>query len=160
MHLNAMGTVADACWRAIPGHYPNVRLDEFVIMPNHVHGVLVIDGNGGVPQTNVGAKTDVGETTPMVGAQNFVPLRVSRKSAEFGKIIPRSISTIVRGFKTGVTKWARNNTDQHIIWQRNYYEHIVRDDDALHGIRQYIRDNPAKWKDDDNFGFDGFGAPH
>ena len=155
-----MGTVADACWRAIPDHYPNVRLDEFIIMPNHVHGVLVIDDEDVVPQTNAGAKTDVGETTPMVvGAHNFVPLRVSGKSAEFGKIIPRSISTIVRGFKTGVTKWARKNTDVHAVWQRNYYEHIVRDDDALHGIRQYICNNPAKWKNDDNFGFDGFDAP-
>ena len=153
MVLNAMGAVADACWRAIPDHYPNVHLDEFVIMPNHVHGIVVIDGDDVVPQTNTGVKTDVG-ARPRVGAQNFVPLPVPGQINRFGKITPRSVSTIVRGFKTGVTKWARNNTDQHIIWQRNYYEHIVRDDDALHGIRQYVRNNPAKWKNDDNFGFD------
>ncbi|AFM13144.1 transposase [Turneriella parva] len=168
MVLNAMGSVADACWQAIPNHYPHVRLDEFVIMPNHVHGVVVIDGDDAVPQTNavgaktdvVGAKTDVvGAQTDVVGAQNFVPLRVSGKSAQFGKIISRSISTIVRGFKTGVTKWARNNTDQHIIWQRNYYEHIVRDADALHRIRQYIRNNPSQWINDDNFHIDRFDVP-
>ncbi len=135
--LNAMGVVADECWRAIPVHYPNVRLDAYVIMPNHVHGVVEIMD---------------------VGAQNFVPLQSDGKINRFGKIIPRSVSTIIRGFKTGVTKWAREDTDVHPVWQRNYYEHIIRDDDALNRIREYIRNNPAEWRNDDYFDAVG-GAP-
>lgn len=136
MVLSAMGAVADACWRAVPEHYPNVRVDAYVIMPNHVHGVLEI--------MDVGAQDFVN-----VGAQDFVPPRSDGKTHKFGKIIPRSVATIVRGFKTGVTKWARENTDVHVAWQRNYYEHIVRDDEALNRIRQYIRNNPARWPQDD-----------
>lgn len=132
-----MGAVADECWRAIPGHYPNVRLDAFVIMPNHVHGVLVVMGD------NVGA---IHESPPNIGANihgavREPPLRLNPK---IGKIIGRfkmnsaKQINILRGM-TGVP-----------VWQRNYYEHIVRDDDALNRIRQYIRNNPAQWDLDAN----------
>ncbi len=154
IQLNDMGEIADQCWRAIPEHYPGVQLDAYVIMPDHVHGVLV------VTDRNVGAETDnVGAQMGDVGAQNFVPLREPivpgpGKNHRFGKTIPRSIATIVRGFKTGVTKWARKNTDHHIVWQRNYYEHIVRDGDAMNRIRRYIRDNPSEWTGGDDWNCD------
>lgn len=139
MILNPMGLIADACWRAIPEHYPHVRLDAFVIMPNHVHGILVIGGD------NVGAiyesPPDIG--TKLIGAVREPPqLRLNPK---IGKIIGRfkmnsaKQINIMRGI-AGVP-----------VWQRNYYEHIVRDGDALDRIRQYILNNPAQWVHDDNF---------
>lgn len=60
----------------------------------------------------------------------------------------KTIGSIVRGFKIGVTKWARANTDVFLVWQRNYYEHVVRDDESLTRIRDYVTTNPARWMDD------------
>ncbi|MFA6537160.1 MAG: transposase [Patescibacteria group bacterium] len=106
MNLNELGFVAKKCWLDIPKHFSNIKLDAYVIMPNHIHGIFV----------NVGAK----------------------------HLSPRN------GFKIGVTKWHRNNYQKNgIIWQKNYYEHIIRDDNALNNIRNYIRNNPLKWQKDD-----------
>jgi REP element-mobilizing transposase RayT len=58
------------------------------------------------------------------------------------------LGSIIRGFKIGVTKWFRSNTDISIVWQRNYYEHIIRNEASLHDIRNYIIHNSAKWPDD------------
>ena len=67
---------------------------------------------------------------------------------KFQHVIPRSISTIVCGFKTGVTKWCRKNTNTKNTWQRNYYEHVIRDEKELNRIRRYIINNPPKWEYD------------
>jgi len=123
MVLDDAGRVAWRCWRDIPNHFPHAELDEFVVMPNHVHGIIVIGGDDDV-----------------VGAKNFSPLR----SAGTSKII----GSMVRGFKTGVTKWMRQNTPIHDVWQRNYYEHIVRNESELNRIRQYIINNPGNWAGD------------
>lgn len=122
MKLNDGGIIADRCWVEIPNHFPNAILHEYVIMPNHVHGIIELKN---------------------VGAENLQPRR-----NEFQKMIPRSIASIVKGFKIGVTKWFRNNTDIHTVWQRNYYEHIIRDDRAYRNISKYIANNPANWKGD------------
>ena len=81
------------------------------------------------------------------GVQDFEPLQPPQKN-QYKKIIPRSIGAIVRGFKIGVTKWFRKNTDIHTVWQRNYYEHIIRDEKFCYQISQYIKNNPLKWQDD------------
>ncbi len=72
-------------------------------------------------------------------AKDFSPLRGSPS---------KTIGSMVRGFKIGVTKWIRQNSDIHNVWQRNYYEHIIRNEDEYHHITQYITENPAKWNDD------------
>ena len=130
MVLNDAGMAAQNCWLEIPNHYPNVTLDEFVIMPNHVHGIIVI---------NVGANNH----SPK---QNHSPIQSSQFRSP-----SQTIGSIVRGFKIGVTKWFRQNTDVYDVWQRNYYEHIVRNDDELNAIRQYIINNPLKWQEDKNY---------
>jgi len=130
VRLTQDGRIADEGWRNIPEHYPHVVLDDYVIMPNHVHGVIFISDDD-------------------VGVQNFEPLPVDglRKN-KYQQIIPKSIGSIVRGFKIGVTKWYRQNTDVHTVWQRNYFDRIIRDEDELNRIREYIIFNPAKWADD------------
>lgn len=122
MLLNVAGMVVDECWKAIPSHFPHVALDAFVVMPNHIHGVLRI-----------------GDT---VGAKDISPL----PSRCLGTA--NTIGSVIRGFKIGVTKWMRANSDIHDIWQRNYYEHVIRDESSLNRIREYIADNPASWADD------------
>jgi len=84
----------------------------------------------------------------VVRVQNFEPLQ---NQNAYQHIIPTSIGSIIRGFKIGVTKGFRQNTDIYVVWQRNYYEHIIRNDVELYQIRQYIIDNHKKWKTDENY---------
>ena len=132
MNLNAWGRIAEECWQAIPDHYPHVSLDAYVIMPNHIHGIIVINST--------------------VGVQNFEPLRQQYHTNQYQHIIPKSLGSIMRGFKIGVTKWFRNHTDIHTVWQRNFYDHIIRNEEDLNRIRQYIVDNPMDWEKDQFFG--------
>ncbi len=125
--LNDCGAHAKKCWAAIPEHYPNVSLDEFVVMPNHIHGIIKI--------------TDV-------GVQDLEPLQNALQYNKYQHIIPKSIGSIVRGFKSGVTKWSRNNTNILAVWQRNYWEHVIRDDFEFNRIRKYVQDNIAQWEMD------------
>ena len=113
MALSEAGRIAARCWQEIPQHFPNVSLDAWVVMPDHVHGVLVIceDGHGG---------TLPGENRPHGTA--------------------RTIGSMVRGFKIGVTKALGESP-----WHRNYHEMILRDARALETVRVYIRNNPAQW---------------
>lgn len=135
MRLNPTGSAAKGCWLAIPDHFPFVALDAFVIMPNHVHGIIVIADDA---EANV-----VG--ADVVGAKNFSPLR--SRPQPF-RCPTQTVGSIVRGFKIGVTRWFRTNTGVTAVWQRNYHDHIIRDDPSLDRIRDYIADNPARWAAD------------
>ena len=129
--LNQGGRIVDQCWKEIVIHYENVIIDEFIIMPNHINGIIIINND---------------RFQDILGVQNIEPLRRN----QFQHIIPGSIGSIIRGFKIGVTKWFRNNTDIHQIWQKGFYEHIIRNDDELNNIRKYIQDNPHKWEEEKN----------
>lgn len=143
MVLNTAGKIVEKCWCAIPGHFPQVTLDEFVVMPNHVHGIII-----------VGATNPVRTNDP-VGANDYSPLQSNETSTQSNEI-PRplqhgtsgTIGSMVRGFKIGVTRWFRANTDIHAVWQRNYYEHIIRNEDAYLAIAEYIQTNPQRWEID------------
>ena len=121
MKLNGYGKFALQFWLEIPDYYSNVELDKFIVMPNHIHGILIIKNT--------------------VGVQNLEPLQ-----NKFQRIIPKSIGSIIRGYKIGVTKWFRNNTNIYSVWQRNYYEHIIRNEKELNQIREYISNNPLQWE--------------
>jgi len=127
MRVNAWGEIVQGCWHEIPMHFPYVELDAFVVMPNHVHSIIWI-----------------------MGARHAVPPQphVNIPTAEqFGKPVPGSIPTIVRTFKSAVTKRIHETCAAFDtpLWQRNYYEHIIRNDRALEAIRQYIAENPLRW---------------
>jgi len=141
MVLNDIGKIVDKYWNEIPEHFPHVELDEYIVMPNHVHGIVMIT-------------TDVrGDKRINVGARHAVPLQ-SRvhtiTSEQFGKPVTGSIPTIVRSFKSAVTK--RINELRRMagipIWQRNLYEHVIRGEWDLNRIRKYIINNPANWDTD------------
>jgi REP element-mobilizing transposase RayT len=136
MVLNDAGMVAQQCWLEIPRHFPHVILHEYVVMPNHVHGIIVL-------------------ADTVVGAKNFSPVSISCGengiwAKNFSPLPPpplhgtsRTIGSIIRGFKIGVTKQLGFS-----IWQRNYYEHIIRNELAYQNISNYIMRNPEKWQND------------
>jgi REP element-mobilizing transposase RayT len=129
MRLNAMGHIAADCWQAVPRHFQMVELDAWVAMPNHFHCIVWI--------------ADVGAThaSPLHG--NASPVRRSGPPR-------RSLGTIIGSFKSAATKRinALRGTPGAPVWQRNYHEHIIRGDESLNHIRQYILDNPALWATD------------
>jgi len=153
MIVNDYGMFVQQCWHEIPEHFPHVTLDEFVVMPNHVHGIIRIASDGvGV---SVAGGQNAGDQNAMgiqniVGVQNFEPLQKYRNSPkhQYQRIIPRSIGSIIRGFKIGVTTLIRRQIPNMVVWQRNFYEHVIRDDDSLGSIRGYIRRNPFNWSND------------
>ena len=124
MHLSPVGQIAQECWQEIPKHFHGIELDASVVMPNHFHGIILIPGRGTACRA---------------------PTR-----AEFGKPVASSLPTIIRSFKSATTKRIRETAGNHglVVWQRNYFEHIVRDDDAMERIRQYIVGNPWNWDTD------------
>lgn len=132
--LNNTGKIAERCWLEIPQHFKNVVLHEYVIMPNHIHGIIELVGannyspeNGSRKNTAKNIKTEAN----IAGEKCFAPAGTSR-----------TVGSIVRGFKIGVTKQIG-----YSIWQRNYFEHIVRSTDDYIRISTYIVQNPQKWAD-------------
>jgi len=132
MVLNNAGKIAEQCWIDIPFHFPNVSLDAFVIMPNHVHGIIIINKKSVIVGTN---------------DNSSLRLPVNNKFRSPSK----TVGSIVRGFKIGVTKWFRQNTNVYDVWQSNYYEHIIRGNKELNRIRKYIINNPLNWVNDNNY---------
>ena len=144
IQLSAAGKIANQCWLDIPNHFPNVILHDFIIMPDHIHGIIELNNKVGVenlqPRNNENLQPRNNENLQPRNNENLQPRR-----NEFQKIIPGSIGSIVRGFKIGVTKWMRQNTDIHDVWQRNYYEVIINNDQAYNEISMYISNNPQNW---------------
>ncbi len=138
MQLNEIGEIAQKCWRDIPNHFKNVLLHTFVVMPNHIHGIIEIVTPVGANQHLPHNETANQHLPDDNRAKDISPLRGTSNT----------IGSIVRGFKIGVTKWVRSNTNIHQIWQRNYYEHIIRNEASYFRIHEYIENNPAKWTED------------
>jgi REP element-mobilizing transposase RayT len=128
MMPNEGGKMVEKCWHAIPDHFPWAMLDEFVVMPNHVHGIIIVGANNHLPPPN----------NHLPPPNNHLPQHGTS----------RTVGSIVRGFKIGATKWFRANTDVHAVWQRNYYEHIIRNEEAYLKIAEYIQANPLLWGKD------------
>lgn len=134
MHLNEFGRVVADCWDAIPGHFPSIQLDESVVMPNHVHGILVV--------------TD----TPRRGMALPCPYPTMPRTEtrEFGKPLAQTISTVVGSFKSAVTKRINilRNAPRTPVWQRNFYDHIIRHEASMQRIQHYVQTNPSSWRSD------------
>ena len=122
-------------WKQIPIHFGFAETDAFDIMPNHLHGVIVIQPNSG--------------SWSIVGAQHAGRL-LSTTNRSSSASTPAALSVIIRAFKAAVTRELRlqNLWDDQPFWQRNYYDRVVRDNDELRSIREYIAQNPAAWEHD------------
>ena len=152
--LSEIGKISEKCWNEIPIHYPCVQLDKYVIMPNHIHGVIkIIDGDDNIAGVeNVGAEDfqplhPHAQKNTNVGVEYFQSLH-QPKINQYQKIIPKSLGSIIRGFKIGVTKCCNHQKYKHFTFQRNYHEHIVRNENELNRIREYIINNPLQWQFD------------
>ena len=128
MQLSETGQTAKKYWLEIPDHFPFVVLDEFVIMPNHIHGIM---GLNNIVNNNDGNKN---VETPKLGVSTW-------KNGCLGVIINQ--------YKRICTINIRKNNNL-FAWQSRYYDHIVRDENSLNRVREYIRNNPINWKNDRN----------
>ncbi len=146
MRLNAWGDIVRDEWFKTAHIRPYVQLrdDEFVVMPNHIHGIIWIVGSPDI----VGATRRVAPTMDAApGSSGAAPGPSGAAPTEPRGPIPQSIGAIIGQFKSIVTKriYVLDDASGTLIWQRNYYEHIVRHERALNAIRRYIIDNPRRW---------------
>jgi putative transposase len=169
MYLSGLGEVILETWNAIPAHFSSCEIDEFVVMPNHIHGILWLNVSAQSSPFPVGAQhaaplhvdaqfiTAQRDTTPThVDAQFDANHRTSKTPItpqyqyipEPRLVTANSLGAIIRSFKAAVTKQARANNPETKVWQRNYHEHIIRNDSDLERIRTYIHTNPHNWQHD------------
>ncbi len=142
-HANDLGRVVQSCWQAIPNHFPNVTLDEWVLMPNHLHGIVVNWGDKGPTCRAPADPRSPGVAFPPVVKEAEQPNR-------FGPLVPNSLGSVVRAFKAAATKTARESGawSTGTIWQRGYHERLIRTARELEDRRNYIRENPLRWATD------------
>ena len=140
MRLNKSGEIVQEEWLRTAEIREDVELDSFVVMPNHLHGIITLnDSRRGTSQRAiVGANCN----SPNNGAYIDTPLRKTKFHSPSG-----TIGAIIRGFKSAATKRINElrSTPGIPVWQRGYYEHIIRDDKDLDNVREYIVNNPLKW---------------
>jgi len=127
MVLSAVGQIILRTWEELPSHYTGVEVDRFVVMPNHVHGIIVL-------------------TTGYRGP-GVVPFREGPRHVEGQKVL--SLGDVVMRFKSlAYTAYRKNTGISRSFWQKNYYEHIIRDGQSLGRVRYYIMNNPRRWRMD------------
>lgn len=132
MNLNDYGKIINKYWLEIPKHFENIELDEYVIMPNHVHGIIIIVG--------------AGSSRPILG----------QITGYFKYQSTKYINNIMNGLENPITKGSENPTPTikqnkiKQIFQRSFYDHIIRNEYSLLRIRKYIKNNPRNWEDDRN----------
>ena len=134
MNLNDAGRMVEAAWLQIPTRFPTMRLDEHGTMPNHFHGIIEIVGNPGVGAPLVGALR-WGRSGPRAG---------TRPAPTLGDAVGAFKSLSTDEYILGVHQLGWPRFPNH-FWQRNYYDHVIRDQDELEKIREYIRQNPLMW---------------
>jgi len=128
VRLSEMGKIVQWTWQDLPNHVRNVQLDAFVVMPNHIHGIIVIVAGTVVGTGSVRAGSEPAPTTAGIRRQG--------------------LPEIVRQLKTFSSR--RINEHRYTpgvpVWQRNYYEHVIRNGDELNRVREYIVNNPLQWE--------------
>lgn len=126
MNLNEAGRIVDAEWKNTPVIRKMVELDYYVIMPNHFHGIIIINGD---------------ENQTVVETHRDASLRR----------VKNNLSDIIRGFKGSVTKQLHTKYHPLFKWQTRFYDHIIRNEKDLYRIRTYIQNNPLKWEVDEYY---------
>ena len=131
MVLSEIGKMASYFWKEIPVHFKHVKLDEYVVMPNHIHGILILDYS-------------------LVGTRHGVSLQRIGTN-QFSKPVENSVSVIVNQYKSSLKRWCNQNGYKSFQWQSRFYDHIVRDENSIDLVREYIKSNPANWYSDKMF---------
>ena len=181
MILSEPGKIADKYWMEIPCHFPNVELNAFQVMPNHIHGIIVITRwlndfeysritrdardtrnarrDVALPRpyndtttTNANDANDTNDTNNTNGANANTNNETLTKNQKMTAITPKpgSLPVIIGSFKSICTKKFNKFDHEWHGWQSRFHDHIIRDNDELYRIRQYIINNPLKWEMDKN----------
>ncbi|MCK4957377.1 MAG: transposase, partial [Candidatus Cloacimonetes bacterium] len=137
MQLSEIGKIAKKYWLEIPNHFPFVKLKSFVVMPNHIHGIIVIEKNNNnvVETLKLGVSTTTDKKS--IGGKN-------------NKWKSGTLGTIINQYKRICTINARKTNNQ-FGWQPRFYDHIIRDEKSYKNISEYIINNPHNWKKDELF---------
>lgn len=144
MLLNDIGNITNEYFLEISKHFSNALLDEFITMPNHVHCILELNGDVGTRHV-VSLPDKTGNT---VGTSHVMSLHQQPQKNRFGQSIPGSVSVIMQQFKSSVKRWCNKNSHEYFQWQSRFHDHVIRDTDEYHRIKQYIINNPANWNSD------------
>jgi putative transposase len=138
MNLSPAGEMIDHAWKNLALEHQHILIDETMVMPDHLHGIVFIEP--------VEYERHVTQSDGPSGQAQGLPLRSYR---------PISLPDLIGGFKSSTTVQYIKGVEQHgwpgfrkRLWQRNYYEHIIRNEEDLNRVREYIRDNPANWQSD------------
>jgi len=135
LRKTTISEIAEKFWFEIPNHFPFVVLDQFVIMPNHIHGILFFEN---VETHNYGKNVET---------HNYASLQNPNNYNKFGPQ-SKNLGSVIRGFKSSLKRYANeNNID--FAWQSRFYDRIIRNDDELNNVRKYILYNPLNWNDDE-----------
>ena len=154
MRFTAMRRIATVQWNAIPQRFADVQLDEFVVMPNHIHGIITIVGAPLAGAQNLaGTQNPIGAQNPTGATARVAPTIDTQNLTETTTGAAPTIGDIVGAFKSlclhhGLA-WIKQNDPNRILgklWQRNYWEHIIRNETELNRIREYIHNNPVQWE--------------
>lgn len=177
MILNDVGKIANEYWMEIPKHFSNIELHKYIVMPNHVHGIIEIAGpshgmappdiTGNIVGTRHGVSiVGTSHETGIVGTRHGVSLPDATDNAvrprhgvaqpppaqpninQFGKPVSGSVPVVINQYKSSVKRWCNKNGHQYFRWQSRFYDHIIRNEQSYSTISDYITNNPVKWQDD------------
>ncbi|SHG52314.1 transposase [Flavobacterium defluvii] len=142
MVLSEVGIIADLLWHQIPIHHKNVELGDFVVMPNHIHGILIIDKQSNNIDNVQTGRVETGHALSLTTSPFQKP-----GSQRFQNIGKNTISSIVGSYKSAVTKHANRLGYPH-QWQKLFYDNIIRSNNDYQKISDYIVSNPENWAKD------------
>ncbi|MBW4583106.1 MAG: transposase [Tildeniella nuda ZEHNDER 1965/U140] len=140
MQLSAIGEIAQQYWLELLDHFNYVSLDAYVVMPNHLHGILGIDRPSQITE-NVACKNDSSPVSTNYPEHYDLATAMSALSPKAG-----TLSVILRSYKSAVSRWCKFNGYSSFAWQNRFHEQMIRDDASLNQMRQYIANNPINWK--------------
>jgi putative transposase len=122
-----IGLIASQYWLEIPKHFPHVKIDEYIVMPNHIHGILILNDPYVVWSCH-------GMTIPSK--------QINNQKNRFAKPIKNSVSVIINQYKSSVKRWCIQNGFNNFQWQTRFYDHICNNENSINRIRKYIQNNP------------------
>lgn len=148
MKMSRIGIIADVLWHEIKNHFKHIELGAFVVMPNHIHGIIMICENDIENRNSVGVDID-DETVETTHALSLQPSK-SPGQQRFQNQGKNTISSIIGSYKSAISKHA-HRLGLDISWQPRFYDHIIRDSESFHRISNYIINNPSNWQRDKFF---------
>ena len=157
MNLSGIGIIADVLWHEIKNHTQNVELEQFVVMPNHIHGILIINNDNDDGTTyDDGITHSVVETTHALSLPHTLSLPPPQQQSPPQQTIGQkrfqhqgknTLSSIIGSYKSAVTKHA-HRLGFDFAWQSRFHDHIIRNEQSFQTIADYIANNPLKWEND------------